>query len=641
MPTNVIARRKSTEEERQKYGSGEYIDMSVGFQDSFTQDEADSFTKAGYEIVNGPKPAAPTGAVAADAPINRPVVESESEKARREHYQNLDRSVPDEAKIREEERARQQARIDAFNALYDEELTKARQRGAGRLGETRALGAARGVLGSEFGNQEKQSMIEANNAEERAIQAERSAKIQEVLGLIDENTRKRYTDERARAEKNTEDYLNYLKDVETGARDDIKTLAQSGIKSLDEVGKDRLKKLLEDSGYDELQATAIFNANKPKAEQVKYEYIQGKDGAIYRLGDDGSKSVIADAKPIPDGYELKTLDDGTPVVFNSATGDIKPYGAPGQYSSGVGQNQKIVKINGEDYVQNEDGSFTKPVLPDAVPSVEKVSKADEVITKIDSLLTNPNLSKAIGPQSAWVPGPLRSGTRNDIDAAIDALVASIAIENLGLLKGPMSDKDVDFIKEASSGLKKNMSEEGFKKRLEELKNKFVEIKNKAQSAPEAPQVDEEAVGQLQRELGISRDEALKALGFNLPLSMGENGSEVKKIAAAIKQVESGGNYNAKGASGEGGAYQFMPATWRQWAGQYLGSPNAPQTPENQDRVAEAKISDLLRQGYDAREIALIWNGGEPTVKRGVNKYGVRYDSGAYAEKVLGQLKSLV
>lgn len=114
-------------------------------------------------------------------------------------------------------------------------------------------------------------------------------------------------------------------------------------------------------------------------------------------------------------------------------------------------------------------------------------------------------------------------------------------------------------------------------------------------------------------------------------------SNALQIANAIKQVESSGNYNAKGGSGEFGAYQFMPSTWKSWAAQYLGNPNAEMTPANQDKVAQAKIQDLLNQGYSAKEIALIWNGGSPTVKKGTNKYGVAYDSGAYANKVMGAL----
>lgn len=121
---------------------------------------------------------------------------------------------------------------------------------------------------------------------------------------------------------------------------------------------------------------------------------------------------------------------------------------------------------------------------------------------------------------------------------------------------------------------------------------------------------------------------------------GDTNTAVDKIAMAIKDVESGGNYNAKGGSGETGAYQFMPSTWKQWAKQYLGNANAPMTQANQDKVAKAKIADLVAEGYTAKQIALIWNGGEPKVKKGTNQYGVKYDSGAYADKVLQSLNNL-
>lgn len=116
----------------------------------------------------------------------------------------------------------------------------------------------------------------------------------------------------------------------------------------------------------------------------------------------------------------------------------------------------------------------------------------------------------------------------------------------------------------------------------------------------------------------------------------QNGS-AQAIANAIKQVESGGNYQARGGSGETGAFQFMPATWKSWAGKYLGNSDAPLTPENQDKVAVSRIQEWLDQGYTPEMIALSWNAGSPVRRSGVNKYGVRYDSGAYADKVLRAL----
>lgn len=137
---------------------------------------------------------------------------------------------------------------------------------------------------------------------------------------------------------------------------------------------------------------------------------------------------------------------------------------------------KIVKINGEDYVQNTDGSFSKPTLPQ-IESQQKLQQARDTIVSIDELLADENLGKAVGPISANVPMQLRTGDRNAVDAKIDSLIAKLALENLSLLKGPMSDRDIQFIKEASSALKKNVSEEAFKEELLKIKDKFVEAQN--------------------------------------------------------------------------------------------------------------------------------------------------------------------
>lgn len=106
-----------------------------------------------------------------------------------------------------------------------------------------------------------------------------------------------------------------------------------------------------------------------------------------------------------------------------------------------------------------------------------------------------------------------------------------------------------------------------------------------------------------------------------------------RIMETIRNLESGGDYNAKGKSGEFGAYQFMPDTWANWSKEVFGEPAQP-TPENQDRVARAKIQEWVKQGYEPRQVASLWNSGEPnwTGKKGVNDQGVEYDTPAYVEK---------
>lgn len=111
---------------------------------------------------------------------------------------------------------------------------------------------------------------------------------------------------------------------------------------------------------------------------------------------------------------------------------------------------------------------------------------------------------------------------------------------------------------------------------------------------------------------------------------------VVKIAQAIRKVESNGRYDAAGGSGEGGAYQFMPSTWKSWAGKYLGDPNAKMDKINQNKVAYYKIKELKDQGFKVDQIASVWNSGGPNYagKVGTNKYGVKYDTPSYVAKVV-------
>lgn len=113
------------------------------------------------------------------------------------------------------------------------------------------------------------------------------------------------------------------------------------------------------------------------------------------------------------------------------------------------------------------------------------------------------------------------------------------------------------------------------------------------------------------------------------------------LAKAIRHHESGGNFAARGKSGEYGAYQFMPDTWKQWSRQYLGRdvPLERATPQEQNEVAYKRIKEWKDKGFNVGEIASAWNAGEgrkdayKTGFKGVNSQGVAYDTGAYAEKV--------
>lgn len=118
------------------------------------------------------------------------------------------------------------------------------------------------------------------------------------------------------------------------------------------------------------------------------------------------------------------------------------------------------------------------------------------------------------------------------------------------------------------------------------------------------------------------------------------------LAKAIRQTESGGNFQAAGKSGEYGAYQFTEPTWNTYASKYgVGVPLKQATPEQQNEVAYKQIKEWKDQGLNVGQIASMWNSGKPDAYqdpsyKGVNKSGAQYDVPAYAKSVATAYQTL-
>jgi hypothetical protein len=115
--------------------------------------------------------------------------------------------------------------------------------------------------------------------------------------------------------------------------------------------------------------------------------------------------------------------------------------------------------------------------------------------------------------------------------------------------------------------------------------------------------------------------------------------KAKIIVETFKHIESGGNYELPGASGEKGAYQILPDTWERLCRKHFDSVLVP-TPINQDLVVLTDARYRLEQGYSIEQIASLWNCGSPNYigKIGINKYGVPYNVPAYVNKFVNQFK---
>lgn len=102
-----------------------------------------------------------------------------------------------------------------------------------------------------------------------------------------------------------------------------------------------------------------------------------------------------------------------------------------------------------------------------------------------------------------------------------------------------------------------------------------------------------------------------------------------------------------GLSGERGCFQYLPGTWAAYSKQVAGKV-LPQTAENERYVTEAIIRGWIEKGVSDRGVLLLWNQGSATgwgpgtkdCYAGTNKWGVHYDSCAYAMKGLEYLKKV-
>ena len=119
-------------------------------------------------------------------------------------------------------------------------------------------------------------------------------------------------------------------------------------------------------------------------------------------------------------------------------------------------------------------------------------------------------------------------------------------------------------------------------------------------------------------------------------------NEASLIADAIYGAE-GRCDHLHGESGEYGCYQYLPSTWQAYSTEVAGAV-LPHTQENERYVTVAMVQSWLDEGKTARWIFLQWNqgngdgwGGGTDCYAGVNKWGVAYDSCAYAAKALALL----
>ena len=155
--------------------------------------------------------------------------ETPEERAYREQYgQNLlteSQTTPDLNKIRQDTLARYQAEIDAINSSYATKKAAERIQGQGRLGSAGAIQARRGLLGSDFGAAQTDTINQYNAELIDAIEQERLAKISSIMSESSRYSQEEYDKKLEAKRLGAENYLKFIGESATRRRDNTAKMA--------------------------------------------------------------------------------------------------------------------------------------------------------------------------------------------------------------------------------------------------------------------------------------------------------------------------------------------------------------------------------------------------------------------------------
>lgn len=312
-----------------------------------------------------PGPVAPTiPTPTPQSPVSQPVPQtgepSNYTNPVDQYYNNLDTTAPtadEQVNVRDQARKDFQAYIDAINNEYAGLISTTSQQydqyGQQTAGMTRAAAARSGTLGSDFGNaaiaNDAATTGKNKDAAIKALQNEQTSRIQEINGKIDQRARDEIAASKAEALGNAEKYVARLSQNQETAKQDLKTVAKSGV-ALD---KTKMQVLQKQSGYDPLTFESIYNANKPVPEFTAP--MQLKDGSLIITDKTTGEVKNLGKYDLPNNFDFVFAPDGTPMVFDKDTGltQIAANFHKGQFAKPVTHAEKIPASANEMEYANE------------------------------------------------------------------------------------------------------------------------------------------------------------------------------------------------------------------------------------------------------------------------------------------------
>lgn len=590
--------------------------------------------------------------------------------------------------IRQQAVAELDGQIKAIQQQAAEQVREEQQAGQEREGRTRAIQARRGLVGSDFGDAQTTQTKQFTQKNIDLINQQKNVQIAAVFDKIDQRAQERIEAEKNRVLKAEDEYFAYLQTKKEEAKEDVKTLASTGI-TLQQLDPADKQDLMEQTGYDnELMFDLYYNSNLPQADRIEWKSEKLADGSIMFWGQDPVTGQIKQQKA---EFDVAPMEDI--VEFNGVV-----YGSRRDVDGNIVLRQLTVKDTKSDLTtaqkdyqfavsQGYGGSFADWVKKGDGTSTRTITTSDGEVIEIGSKQLSPTQANLLseGKQLSFVLeplyeiidtkpglfGPVRGflGQKNSYDTEAqtiddDLRRASQVIGKYmegGVLRKEDEEKYRKMLPQLTDKPEVALNKlEGVANLLAQKQQDYLESYAKAgydvskfvsnnsdtsatdmiTNAKSEGYSDNEIVEFLKndnnyseqvntaKEAGYSDQEIIEFLKGN-DLSRSENYSSVDKIAQAIGQYESGGNYQARGpvvTSGQYkgeralGKYQIMPGNLPSWSMAALGREVSEQeflnSPEIQDSIAHYKMNEIYKKYGTVEDVASVWFSGQPVARAG-------------------------
>lgn len=130
-------------------------------------------------------------------------------------------------------------------------------------------------------------------------------------------------------------------------------------------------------------------------------------------------------------------------------------------------------------IAKKEAELNKTKKDKATSMRTSIQNSESLVSAIDNLIMNDDYIDTLTGFSGKVPTVLPSST--DADVAFDNVQNILTLDNLSLMSGVLTDRDIAVLRSAASGVEKGMTKDAFLKQMKKIKNRVSTKLKKARS----------------------------------------------------------------------------------------------------------------------------------------------------------------